>query len=209
MSTHPAPAPSAPRIRVQPGIVAIVTLFALCGWSLHGVADALGTTPMGQVDYTAIFTVALLGLIAFHEAGHVLGARIFGHRLISVRIGAKFGVTMVGDHTRTSALVSAAAGPVLGTFAATAVLVLAPGGSPMWTAALVAMVENVANVVLFFVKGSDGAKIFTALRHRHQPGWWTTWDGPIAAALPEAALSRRFELKVDTCPILNTQGATA
>lgn len=158
--------PTRPRFRVQPGIVGITALLAVLGWVLYGAEVSAGAWDHGAASYVAIFTVALMGLIAVHEAGHVVAGMALGQRLVSVRIGAKFGVTMLGDNTPRSMALIAAAGPAIGTVASVAVLAATPMPfSPLWAAGFVALIENVANVVLFFMAGSDGSKIVSAMKH--------------------------------------------
>lgn len=152
------------RLLVQPGFALIAALFAGCGYSLYSIAVTSGGITTSPAAFTAIFTIALLVLVAIHEAGHVLASHLHGHRLIQVRLGMKFGVTMHGEHTRLSTGIAAAAGPVVGTAISLLVMVATPTWSPIWTAALVSMIENVANVALFFMPGSDGSKIVTAIR---------------------------------------------
>ena len=157
--------PATPRlVRCQPGFVLVVGLLAVCGWQLHQFHAAHAASPQPQWLFAVVFTGALLVLVGLHECGHVLAARLHGHRVTSVRIGSRFGVTTVGEHTDRSVRLTALAGPVLGTLTAGAVLLLAPPLSALWAAALVALVENLANVGLFFVPGTDGAKIVAGRR---------------------------------------------
>ena len=152
------------RFRVQPGFAAVTAILAACGWSMHTIAVGGGHWTLGPVSFSAIFTVALLALIAVHEASHVVAGRLQGQRLIGVRIGSKFGVTMLGDHTPRSMLLTVASGPLIGSAAAVTVLAATDPWSPIWAAALVALIENLANVGLFFLPGSDGSKIVAALK---------------------------------------------
>ena len=134
-------------------------LLAACGWMLHRFHAAYADVAQAQWLYTLLFTGALLALVATHELGHVLAARLHGHRVTRVRIGTSFGVTTVGEHTDRSVRLTAAAGPLIGTTAAVIVLVAAPTWSALWAAALVALVENVASGCLFFVPVTGAAKI--------------------------------------------------
>lgn len=156
--------PAGARLRVDPGFLFITMLLAGCGWAMFDLAFDLGQTTWGMTPYIVVFTASLLVLISVHEAGHVIAARMFGHQLINIKISSKFGVTMLGDHTRKSMFVSATAGPVIGSIASVAVLALAPAWSPLWAAGVVALMQDVGNVVLFFLPGSDGSKIVAALR---------------------------------------------
>lgn len=142
-------------------------LFA-CGWMLHQFHAAYEPEPLARWLYASIFTVVLLALVAAHELGHVLSARLHGHRITRVRIGTSFGVTTVGEHTDRSVRLTAAAGPLVGTLAAGAVLLTAPFLGAVWAAALVALVENLANALLFFVPGTDAAKIVAGHTCEHE-----------------------------------------
>lgn len=151
---------TSPLLRVQPGFIVIAGLFAVCGWQLHALFRLDGSPWL----YTAVFTLALLVLIAVHELGHVVAACAYGHRITSIRIGSKFGVISTGGHTPRTIRFTAAAGPIVGAVVAMAVMGASPFASALWAAAVVALIENVANVALFFVPGSDGSKIVYGAR---------------------------------------------
>jgi hypothetical protein len=159
------------RLLLQPGFLLNVVLFAFLGSSMRSLAVDNTSTTAGAVAstpaYVAVFTLVFLALTAVHEAAHGIAASAYGHRLLHVRVGLKFGVSMYGDHTRASMVVSAAAGPVIGTLASLAVMAPASTWSAIWTAGLVSVLMNVANVALFFMPGSDGAQIVSALRRTH------------------------------------------
>ena len=88
--------PAAPRLlRCQPGFLLVTGLLAVCGWQLHTFHAAYSNVPDSRWLYASVFTAVLLGLVALHELGHVLAARLHGHRVTSVRIGSRFGVTTV------------------------------------------------------------------------------------------------------------------
>ena len=152
------------RLLLQPGFAVNVVLFAFLGSSMRSLAVDNTSTVMSTPAYVAVFTTVFLALVAIHEAAHGLAARGFGHRLLHVRLGLKFGVAMFGDHTRASTIVSAAAGPVVGTLASLTVMAPTATWSPIWAAGLVSLLVNVANLVFFFMPGSDGAQIVDALR---------------------------------------------
>ena len=157
--------PVTPRlVRCQPGFVLVTGLLGVCGWQLHQFHAAYADSPQPQWLFTLVFTTALLALVGLHESGHVLAARLHGHHVTSIRIGTRFGVTTVGEHTDRSVRLTALAGPVVGTLTAGAVLLTTTPLSALWAAALVALVENLANVGLFFVPGTDGAKIVAGRR---------------------------------------------
>lgn len=155
------------RLLLQPGFLLNVILFAFMGSSMRSLAVDNTTTVASTPAYVAVFTLVFLVLTAVHEAAHGIAASAYGHRLIHVRVGLKFGVSMYGEHTRTSMVVSAAAGPVIGALASLAVMAPAPTWSAIWTAGLVSLAMNVANVALFFMPGSDGSQIVSALRRTH------------------------------------------
>lgn len=155
------------RLLLQPGFLANVVLFAFLGSSMRSLAVDNTTSVMSTPAYVAIFTGVFLALTAVHEAAHGVAARAFGHRLLHVRVGLKFGVSMYGEHTRASMIVSAAAGPVIGTLASLLVMAPASTWSAIWTAGLVSVLVNVANLALFFMPGSDGSQIVAALRRTH------------------------------------------
>lgn len=174
---------TSPVLRLQPGFAVIVALLALCGGVLHPYAGQLGQA--GVVEsrqwlFTLVFTTTALALIAVHEAGHVGAARLHGHRLTSVRVGLKFGVSMTGEHSNFSVRTIAAAGPVIGISAAAAVMAVTDPWSAVWLAAGLTLVENVANVALFFMPGSDGSKLVRGVRCIHA-------DAPVDPIVPVPA----------------------
>lgn len=160
---------SSPFVKLQPGFIIVVSLLAACGWSLHPFAVLFGDVGHGRVVFTVLFTTLLLVLLAVHELGHAFAGIAHGHRITKIRVGLRLGVTAAGEHTDRSIRTIAAAGPLIGTAAALVALGLSPTWSVLWLAAVVALAENVANVLLFFVPGSDGSKIVSGTRCLAEP----------------------------------------
>lgn len=160
-------APPPFRLRLEPGFIGLVALLAACGYAVWTWASDHGLTATAPLPFTLTFTAWLLGLVAVHEASHVLAARAHGHTLVGVRLGARFGVTAHGEHTHASQFTCAAAGPAVGLVVSGLVLTMAPVGSALWFAAVVAVVQDLANATLFFMPGSDASRMRAALHGLH------------------------------------------
>lgn len=154
---------------VHRSFIVVVAAYVFCGAMMHPVAARRVDVDLSIVTWTVVFVAFSFLMIAIHETGHAVVGRWYGAKLQRVNLGMKFGVVMLGDYTPQSIRVIAAAGPVAGGTVAGFLLLLTDPFTVLWCVAVFSFVDNIANIVLFFVPGSDGSKIFKPERTEQAP----------------------------------------
>lgn len=176
---------------VEPSLALVFAMFAFCGWLMHDYSVAADATNLTTPVYMAVFMVGLFVLVAVHEASHAAVAVLaYGHRLVRVRLGIKFGVGLFGDHTRVSTAVTAAAGPGVGLAACAVLLSVAEPWTLVWLLGIVSAVDNLANLLLVPLPGSDASRIWQAIRGSDESEAQRSDTGHVHDPDPVAHLSR-------------------
>lgn len=157
-------------ICVKPTFPVLLILFLGVGWVVTYFAAAWveafgGPTPQ-VTGWLAgvVFAGALLGAVAYHEAGHAFAGAALGHRLLGVRLSMRPSVRLDYDalHGWRRVFVSAA-GPVAEAVAGTG-LILSGGGwsEPVALAGWLGLL-NAALSLFWWAPETDGRRIFQGL----------------------------------------------
>lgn len=164
------------RLQFKPGVIVLVVLLLGFAVMVTPLYDAFAKTMTVLPERTepawvfaaAFMLVYLCGLVA-HEAGHVAAAAAVGGRLEQVMIGLAPGVALFVPDGRTNAHQARISfgGPAAQILYAVGAIAL---GWPLMAlsaavpvAAVLVLVEGLANLLLPVTRNSDAAKLFRSL----------------------------------------------